>query len=338
MSLVVAFLFVVGVVVGKSIGRDRSLHRGGGATSFVTRRACSGDAERVRSRRAGPVVAAARGAPGVLDHGSPSCRRRACGVRCRGHAGGDLVRPHRRDRRPRSVGARPLDARRRRRVPHRVPGRRAALRQTRGSAGPWGSSSAPSSTASPSRSSSASSWQPACRSAPASSPPYWSRTSPRRSPPRPTSPRPVGGFADWVGCGCSSSSPAVSRPPSATSPPISSGDIDGARMAAIAAGGLLAMLTNSLMPFAYERGGELAGAATVVGFCLSLRRNLTVRNDHAWSAAGGGRPRGRSACYLTGRDTQRNQRTSAPIASSAHASDTERRFIAHATISTTPLR
>jgi ZIP family zinc transporter len=49
-----------------------------------------------------------------------------------------------------------------------------------------------------------------------------------------------------------------------------SGDVTGAGMAAIAAGGLLAMLTNSLMPFAYERGGELAGAATVVGFCLSL--------------------------------------------------------------------
>ena len=49
-----------------------------------------------------------------------------------------------------------------------------------------------------------------------------------------------------------------------------SGDVTGARMAAIAAGGLLAMLTNSLMPFAYERGGELAGVATVVGFCLSL--------------------------------------------------------------------
>jgi zinc transporter, ZIP family len=49
-----------------------------------------------------------------------------------------------------------------------------------------------------------------------------------------------------------------------------SGDITGARMAAIAAGGLLAMLTNSLMPFAYERGGELAGVATVVGFCLAL--------------------------------------------------------------------
>jgi zinc transporter, ZIP family len=49
-----------------------------------------------------------------------------------------------------------------------------------------------------------------------------------------------------------------------------SSDVTGARMAALAAGGLLAMLTNSLMPFAYERGGELAGAATVVGFCLSL--------------------------------------------------------------------
>ena len=44
----------------------------------------------------------------------------------------------------------------------------------------------------------------------------------------------------------------------------------GDRMAALAAGGLLAMLTNSLVPFAYERGGSLAGAATVVGFCASL--------------------------------------------------------------------
>jgi ZIP family zinc transporter len=49
-----------------------------------------------------------------------------------------------------------------------------------------------------------------------------------------------------------------------------SGAVTGDRMAALAAGGLLAMLTNSLMPFAYERGGELAGAATVVGFCLAL--------------------------------------------------------------------
>ena len=44
----------------------------------------------------------------------------------------------------------------------------------------------------------------------------------------------------------------------------------GGRMAALAAGGLLAMLTNSLMPFAFERGGALAGAATAVGFCVSL--------------------------------------------------------------------
>ena len=46
--------------------------------------------------------------------------------------------------------------------------------------------------------------------------------------------------------------------------------IQGDRLAALAAGGLLAMLTNSLIPFAYERGGELAGVATVVGFCVSL--------------------------------------------------------------------
>jgi len=49
-----------------------------------------------------------------------------------------------------------------------------------------------------------------------------------------------------------------------------SSEATGGRMAALAAGGLLAMLTNSLMPFAYERGGPLAGAATAVGFCASL--------------------------------------------------------------------
>jgi zinc transporter, ZIP family len=47
-------------------------------------------------------------------------------------------------------------------------------------------------------------------------------------------------------------------------------DAYGDRAAALAAGGLLAMLTNSLMPFAFERGKEWAGAATVVGFCLTL--------------------------------------------------------------------
>lgn len=47
-------------------------------------------------------------------------------------------------------------------------------------------------------------------------------------------------------------------------------DSYGDRAAALAAGGLLAMLTNSLMPFAYERGKDWAGAATVVGFCLAM--------------------------------------------------------------------
>jgi len=47
-------------------------------------------------------------------------------------------------------------------------------------------------------------------------------------------------------------------------------DAQGDRVAALAAGGLLAMLTNSLIPFAYERGRELAGVATVVGFCITL--------------------------------------------------------------------
>ena len=46
--------------------------------------------------------------------------------------------------------------------------------------------------------------------------------------------------------------------------------VQGGRAAALAAGGLLAMLTNSLMPFAFERGKALAGAATAVGFCMWL--------------------------------------------------------------------
>ena len=48
------------------------------------------------------------------------------------------------------------------------------------------------------------------------------------------------------------------------------GAATGDRMAALAAGGLLAMLTNSLIPFAFERAGAIAGPATVVGFCVSL--------------------------------------------------------------------
>jgi ZIP family zinc transporter len=46
--------------------------------------------------------------------------------------------------------------------------------------------------------------------------------------------------------------------------------VNGQGLAALAAGGLLAMLTNSLMPFAYDHAGEWAGVATVVGFCMSL--------------------------------------------------------------------
>ena len=48
------------------------------------------------------------------------------------------------------------------------------------------------------------------------------------------------------------------------------GGVQGERAAALAAGGLLAMLTNSLIPFSFERGGALAGAATALGFCLSV--------------------------------------------------------------------
>jgi zinc transporter, ZIP family len=44
----------------------------------------------------------------------------------------------------------------------------------------------------------------------------------------------------------------------------------GSRVAAFAAGGLLAMLTNSLIPFSFTRGGLLTGVWTAAGFALSL--------------------------------------------------------------------
>jgi ZIP family zinc transporter len=44
----------------------------------------------------------------------------------------------------------------------------------------------------------------------------------------------------------------------------------GERLSAFAAGGLLAMLTNSLMPFAFERGGAYAGFWAVVGYALAI--------------------------------------------------------------------
>jgi ZIP family zinc transporter len=46
--------------------------------------------------------------------------------------------------------------------------------------------------------------------------------------------------------------------------------VTGARAAAIAAGGVLAMLTASLVPFAYQKGGAGAALGTVAGFCASM--------------------------------------------------------------------
>jgi len=46
--------------------------------------------------------------------------------------------------------------------------------------------------------------------------------------------------------------------------------VNGERMAALAAGGLLSMIADSMMPFAVERGGKLTAVAVVVGFCLPL--------------------------------------------------------------------
>lgn len=45
--------------------------------------------------------------------------------------------------------------------------------------------------------------------------------------------------------------------------------VHGARMAAFASGGILAMLSDSLIPFAHDRSSQ-AGFWTVVGFCASF--------------------------------------------------------------------
>lgn len=50
---------------------------------------------------------------------------------------------------------------------------------------------------------------------------------------------------------------------------IATSSVNGSRMAAFAAGGILAMLANSLIPFANERA-KAAGLWTVVGFCASF--------------------------------------------------------------------
>ena len=44
----------------------------------------------------------------------------------------------------------------------------------------------------------------------------------------------------------------------------------GAAAAAVAAGGVLSMLTVSSMPFALEKGGDQTGIWTVVGFAVTL--------------------------------------------------------------------
>jgi len=48
------------------------------------------------------------------------------------------------------------------------------------------------------------------------------------------------------------------------------GDVGGARIAAFTIGGLIAMLTTSLIPFAYDKGKLAAGMWAVVGFAVTL--------------------------------------------------------------------
>ena len=75
--------------------------------------------------------------------------------------------------------------------------------------------------------------------------------------------RRVAGLWSWVVLACGISAVAGFAVGSAVS------RVDGSRMAAFAAGGILAMLSNSLIPFAHERS-EGAGLWTVVGFCASF--------------------------------------------------------------------
>ena len=75
--------------------------------------------------------------------------------------------------------------------------------------------------------------------------------------------RRIAGLWSWVVLACGVSAVAGYLAGSATD------RVNGARMAAFAAGGILAMLSNSLIPFAHERA-KGAGLWTVVGFCSSF--------------------------------------------------------------------
>jgi ZIP family zinc transporter len=75
--------------------------------------------------------------------------------------------------------------------------------------------------------------------------------------------RRVGGLWSWVVLACGVAAVAGYLAGHATN------EVNGARMAAFAAGGILAMLSNSLLPFAHERA-KGAGFWTVIGFCSSF--------------------------------------------------------------------
>jgi len=75
--------------------------------------------------------------------------------------------------------------------------------------------------------------------------------------------RRVCGLWTWVVLACGIAAVAGELAGSASS------SVNGARMAAFAAGGIIAMLSNSLLPFAHERS-KGAGFWTVVGFCSSF--------------------------------------------------------------------
>ena len=75
--------------------------------------------------------------------------------------------------------------------------------------------------------------------------------------------RRVSGLWGWVVIACGVAAMAGFLAANAAS------RVNGSRMAAFAAGGILAMLSNSLIPFAHERDRN-AGLWTVVGFCAAF--------------------------------------------------------------------
>ena len=101
---------------------------------------------------------------------------------------------------------------------------------------------------------------------------------PRRRSSCPTCPRPIGSSTEMraagrrrprsAGCGSASRSSARWRPSPATRSPTQSGNVHAA-VDGFAAGALLVMLIDSMIPEAVRKGGDVSGLVTVLGFAVA---------------------------------------------------------------------